>query len=218
MIKLKIIKYPQSCLLIQTQESKILVDPGKLKYQERFLDEWSEADIILVTHKHGDHINSEVIKDLNIPIYSTKEVQDSYPDLSIRIVKENDVINLGGINIEVVKAVHGYNPLLKNGGEVLENVGYVIDDGNCRLYITSDTICFRNDYQADVVALPVTGYGLTMTSFEAALFAKDLGARLVLLIHMDNDKYPTDLNSMKINFAKEKINYKVLDIEESLEI
>ena len=215
---MKIIKYPQSCLLIQTQESKILVDPGKLKYQERFLDEWSEADIILVTHKHGDHINSEVIKDLNIPIYSTKEVQDSYPDLSIRIVKENDVINLGGINIEVVKAVHGYNPLLKNGGEVLENVGYVIDDGNCRLYITSDTICFRNDYQADVVALPVTGYGLTMTSFEAALFAKDLGARLVLLIHMDNDKYPTDLNSMKINFAKEKINYKVLDIEESLEI
>ena len=51
----------------------------------------------------------------------------------------------------MVKAIHGYNPLLKNGGQVFENVGYIIDDGSHRLYTTSDTICFNNDYKADVV-------------------------------------------------------------------
>lgn len=215
---MKITKYPQSCLLIETNNKKILVDAGGLKYKEEYFDIWKQADIILLTHKHGDHVNYDVLKNIDVPIYSTLEVQNTYPELKINIIKENDNIPLDNINIEVVKAVHGYNPNLKNGGEVFENVGYIIDDNKTRLYITSDTICFNNDYKADIVALPVTAYGLTMSSYEASLFAKDLGAKLVLPIHMDNEKYPTNLEYMKENFEKFNINYKVLEIEESLEV
>ncbi len=215
---MKITKYPQSCLLIETNNKKILVDAGGLKYKEEYFDIWKQADIILLTHKHGDHVNYDVLKNIDVPIYSTLEVQNTYPELKINIIKENDTIPLDNINIEVVKAVHGYNPNLKNGGEVFENVGYIIDDNKTRLYITSDTICFNNDYKADIVALPVTAYGLTMSSYEASLFSKDLGAKLVLPIHMDNEKYPTDLEYMKKNFETFDINYKVLEIEESLEV
>lgn len=215
---MKITKYPQSCLMIETNNKKILVDPGSLKYNAKFLNKWRSADIILITHKHIDHLNYEVLRNLNIPIYSTKEVQNFYPELKINIIKEQDIINLDNIKIEVVKAVHGYNPKLKNGLEVLENIGFIIDDKNKRFYITSDTICFKNDYKADVVALPVTGYGLTMTSYEASLFAIELEAKLVLPIHMDNDIYPTDIKYMKQNFKNFNINYKVLNIEEQLDI
>lgn len=215
---MKITKYPQSCLLIETNNKKILVDAGGLKYKEEYFGIWKQADIILLTHKHGDHVNYDVLKNIDVPIYSTLEVQNTYPELKINIIKENDTIPLDNINIEVVKAVHGYNPNLKNGGEVFENVGYIIDDNKTRLYITSDTICFNNNYKADIVALPVTAYGLTMSSYEASLFAKDLGAKLVLPIHMDNEKYPTDLEYMKKNFEIFDINYKVLEIEESLEV
>lgn len=215
---MKITKYPQSCLLIETNNKKILVDAGGLKYKEEYFDIWKQADIILLTHKHGDHVNYNVLRNIDVPIYSTLEVQNTYPELKINIIKENDNIPLDNINIEVVKAVHGYNPNLKNGGEVFENVGYIIDDNKTRLYITSDTICFNNDYKADIVALPVTAYGLTMSSYEASLFAKDLGAKLVLPIHMDNEKYPTNLEYMKKNFETFDINYKVLEIEESLEV
>ncbi len=215
---MKITKFPQSCLMVEANNKKILIDAGGLKYQDKFLDEWKKADLILITHKHWDHIKSDVLKDINIPIYSTQEVQDTYPEIKFNIVKENDILNFDNIKIEVVKAIHGYNPLLKNGGQVLENVGYIIDDGKCRLYTTSDTICFNNDYKADIVALPVTGYGLTMSAFEASLFSQELGAKLVLPIHMDNEKYPTDIEYMKKNFAKFNINYKVLDIEETIEI
>ena len=215
---MKVTKYPQSCLMVETNNKKILIDAGGLKYQDKFLDEWKKADLILITHKHGDHIKSDVLKDINIPIYSTQEVQDTYPEIKFNIVKENDTLDFDNVKIEVVKAIHGYNPLLKNGGQVFENVGYIIDDGKCRLYTTSDTICFNNDYKVDVVALPVTGYGLTMSAFEASLFSQELGAKLVLPIHMDNDKYPTDIEYMKKNFDKFNINYKVLDIEKTIEI
>ena len=215
---MKITKYPQSCLMVETNNKKILIDAGNLKYQDKFLKEWKKSDIILITHKHADHIKSDLLKTLNIPIYSTQEVQDTYPYIKFNIIKEDDILNIDNIKIEVVKAVHGYNPLLKNGGQVFENVGYIIDDGKCRLYITSDTICFNNDYKADVVALPVTGYGLTMSAFEASLFAQELGAKLVLPVHMDNEKFPTDLEYMKKNFDKFNINYKVLEIEETIEV
>ena len=215
---MKITKYPQSCLMVETGNKRILIDEGGLKYQDKFLEEWNKSNIILITHKHGDHIKSDVLKDINIPIYSTQEVQDTYPEIKFNIVKENDTLDFDSIKIEVVKAIHGYNPLLKNGGQVFENVGYIIDDGSHRLYTTSDTICFNNDYKADVVALPVTAHGLTMSAFEASLFSKELGANLVLPIHMDNEKYPTDVNYMKENFDKFGINYKVLGIEESIEI
>ena len=64
---MKITKYHQSCLMIETNNKRILIDAGSLKYQDKFLEEWRKADIILITHKHGDHIKSEVLKDINIP-------------------------------------------------------------------------------------------------------------------------------------------------------
>jgi L-ascorbate metabolism protein UlaG (beta-lactamase superfamily) len=215
---MKIRKYPQSCFLIEANNKIILVDPGMLKFQSEFIDDWCRADMILITHKHSDHINAQVIKDLNIPIYATKEVQDTYPDIKFNIVEDGNNLVFDTLKIEVVKAVHGYNPKLKGKGEVLFNVGYIIDDGKVRFYITSDTICFNNDYKADIVALPVTGYGLTMSSYEASLFAIDLKAKLVLPSHMDNSVYPTDLKYMEKNFKEFNINYKVLDILEDIEV
>lgn len=211
-------KYPQSCLMIKTQNHTIVVDPGSLKYKDSYLKDWQQADAIFITHKHFDHINKDALKDINVPIYSTKEVQNAYPEINFNIVKDGNIINLDNIKIEVVKAIHGYNPKLKNGGEVLENVGYIIDDGEKRLYITSDTICFNNNYQADVVALPVTAHGLTMSAYEASLYALDLGAKLVIPTHMDNEVYPPDMDYMQKCFNEFNINYQVLDIEEEIEI
>ena len=77
--------------MIETNNKKILVDAGSLKYQNKFLEEWIKVDIILITHKHGDHIKSDVLKDINIPIYSTEEVQNTYPEIKFNIIKENDI-------------------------------------------------------------------------------------------------------------------------------
>ena len=217
---MKITKYPQSCLLIETKDKKILVDPGNLKYKEEYLDIWNKVDIILITHKHPDHCNTEVIEKLssNIKIYSSKEVQEANESLKINIVKEGDKIELEDVNIEVVKAIHGYQPLLKGPKEVHENVGYIIDDGQNRLYTTSDTICFRNEYKADILCVPVTGHGLTMSAFEAALYAKEVGAVLTIPIHMDNPAFPPDLDYIKEMFEKYEVEYEILENDETIEV
>lgn len=217
---MKITKLPQSCLLIESKNKKILVDPGKLKYKEEYFNIWNNVDIILITHKHPDHCNSEILEKLNknIPIYTTKEVQIENENLDIKVVKENDVIELEHIKIEVVHAIHGYQPLLKGPKEVHENVGYIIDDGEVRVYSTSDTICFRNDYKADVLCVPVTGHGLTMSAFEAALYAKEVGARLTIPVHMDNPAFPPDFEYIKEMFEEYEADYKILENDESIEV
>lgn len=217
---MKIKKYPQSCLMIQTKNEKILIDPGILKYKEEYLEEWKEATILLITHKHGDHCNIPVLEELQktIKVYSTREVQEACPSLKINIVKEGDKIVQNEVVIEVVKAIHGYQPLLKNGNMIQENVGYIIDDGKNRLYDTSDTICFPNEYRADILCIPVTGYGLTMSAFEASLYAKEVGAILTLPIHMDNPKFPPNNTFIGEMFHEAQVEYEILNNEETITI
>lgn len=217
---MKVTKYPQSCLLVKAKGKKILIDPGVLKYKEEYFDIWNNVDAILITHKHPDHCNISVLEKINknITIYSTKEVQNAYPFLDVSIISDTDFIMVGDINIEVVNAIHGYQPLLKGDKEIYENVGYIIDDGENRLYTTSDTICFKNDYKADILCVPVTGHGLTMSAFEASLYAKEVEARLVLPIHMDNPSYPPDMKYIDENFSKYDVKYKLLENEETISI
>lgn len=216
---MKITKFPQSCLLIETKDKKILIDPGELKYKEEYFDIWNNVDIILITHKHPDHCNTAVLEKIqnNVKIYSTQEVKDA-TNLNINIIKENDVIELDKIKIEVVHAIHGYQPLLKGGKEIYENVGYIIDDGENRLYSTSDTICFQNDYKADILCLPVTGHGVTMSAFEAALYAKEVGAVVTIPVHMDNPAFPPDFDYIEKMFNKFEVEYDILDNNESIEV
>ncbi len=217
---MKITKFPQSCLLIETNNKRILIDPGNLKYKDEYFNIWKKADIILITHKHQDHCNNEILEKLNnnITIYSSNEVQEANRNLNIKLVKENDIINLDNIKIEVVKAIHGYQPLLKGAGEVHENIGYIIDDGKTRLYTTSDTICFKNDYKADILCVPVTGHGLTMSAFEASLYAKEVGAILTIPVHMDNPIFPPNFEYIKEMFEKYDVEYEILENGESIEV
>ena len=216
---MKITKYPQSCLLIETKGKKLLIDPGTLKYKDEYFNIWNNVDAILITHKHPDHCNVEVLEKLDkkIIIYSTKEVQDAYESLNIKIVKENDVLNIGDIKIEVVHAVHGYVPFLK-GKEIYENVGYIVDDGENRLYATSDTICFRNEYKADILAAAVMGHGLTMSAYETSLYAKEVGAILTIPVHMDNPKFPPEINYIKEMFENNDVQYELLENDETIEV
>lgn len=217
---MKITKFPQSCVLVETKGKKILIDPGNLKYKEEYFPIWSNVDLILITHKHPDHCHAEVLEKLGqtIKIYSTQEVQNAYQALPINVVKENDVLELDTIKIEVVHAIHGYQPLLKGGKEIDENVGYIIDDGQNRLYTTSDTICFPNDYKADILCVPVTGHGVTMSAFEVALYAKEVGAVLTLPIHMDNPAFPPDFKFIEEMFSKYETEYEILENDETIEI
>ena len=219
---MKITRYAQSCVLIETKDKRILIDPGILQFDDSLLrDAWHDIDILLVTHKHGDHCHADAVKEITgnpkTRFFTSQEVAGAFPELKPETVKEGDVKEVDGIRIEVVKAVHGFIPWLKGGKEIFENIGFIIDDGEKRAYLTSDTICFDNEYKCDVVFVPVSAHGLVMSPFEAALFAKETGAGLVIPYHCDNPKFPVNLDLVRSEFGKRGLNPRFLELGESME-
>ena len=170
---MKLTKFAQSCVMIETNNTKILVDPGVLS-SENEIKQMKGIDFVFVTHKHSDHFNEEIynkIKTDTTKIYSTNEVQNNFTNTKFEILKENDILKLDFGNVTVVKAVHGYMPFLtKNNAEINENVGYIFEVEGKKIYFTSDSISFKNNYKCDILFVPVCNHGLVMGPYEAAIF------------------------------------------------
>ncbi len=220
---MKITRFAQSCLLIEANEKRILIDPGYIQYKESYPQkEWSDIDVVLVTHKHGDHCHRDAIKEIlknpKTKFYTSQEVADAFPELSPEIVKDGDILIFDNVKVEVIKAVHGWIPLFKRGKEINENIAFIIDNGVNRAYQTSDTICFENSYKCDILFVPVVNHGVVMGSWEAALFAKETGAKLVIPIHYDNPSHPANFKQIEKDFKRQGLNFKFLKIEETIEV
>jgi L-ascorbate metabolism protein UlaG (beta-lactamase superfamily) len=190
-----------------------------LSFDDSFLSDWNTADFVLITHKHNDHCHAEIIKNIGAPVYASGETAAEFPDLKINVIKAGDGLTLAdGVNISVTNAVHGYIPWLKGDKEIHENIGYIVRAEDKSIYFTSDTICFKNEYKCDVLCAPVSGHGLVMSPFETALFAKECGAKLILPCHMDNPKFPVDIEKMEKIFEANEAVYRSMKICESIDL
>lgn len=100
-----------------------------------------KADIILITHEHGDHLDTKAIDTLqkdNTQLVLTKACSERVSGL---VMANGDVKTIQGIKIEAVPAyniVHmrsAGNPFHPKG----RGNGYVITFGNKRVYVAGDT-------------------------------------------------------------------------------
>lgn len=223
---MKITRFAQSCLLVETKNKRILIDPGNIFFEESLItDYWQDINILLVTHKHSDHCYlpaiMRIVDNPKTQFYISLGVVQAYKELHLlhpHIVGVWDILKFDGVMVHVVKAVHGFLPHLKGGNEILDGVWYIIDDWEKKLYITGDSLCFSTNDVCDILCVPVCNHGLVMWPFEAALFAKQVQATLVIPIHYDNDKYPIDLDFVEKEFKKQQIIYHILSYKEFIEI
>ena len=101
-----------------------------------------KADIILITHHHGDHFDPEAIKKIrkeNTTVILTELCAEKFEGGTI--MKNGDVKTIGEIQIEVVPA---YNLVhMRESGEPFHIKGtcngYVITFGEKRVYVAGDT-------------------------------------------------------------------------------
>ncbi len=210
---MKIKKFPQSCVLVESNNVKILIDPGIVNFDEKFLKDWKNADCVLITHKHGDHINADALTKLNLPIYSTNEVQQCYPTLKINVVKVGDKYEIGSIKIEVVKAVHGY---ISQAGEIAENVGYILDDGTQKFYVSSDTIRFNGieKNKCDVAMIDCTAFDASMNLWGAMQTYKDVQAKLLIVAHQDSGMMKYEQNEIEKYLTSNGVNFVIPKTED----
>ena len=160
---------------------RFITDCGKVIYVDPY---WGEdysmpANLILVTHQHGDHNQVDKVT----------KAQDC------RIITEVDALlgdkhnsfDLGFVLVDSVTAENkNHNPK--------ETVGYIIHFGDISVYCAGDTSmtddmkCMKN---IDYALLPIDGI-YNMDALEASNCAELINARHTIPIHTDPSGYLLD--------------------------
>jgi L-ascorbate metabolism protein UlaG (beta-lactamase superfamily) len=147
-----------------------------------------KADLILVTHHHGDHLDPKALD-----ILRTKETQLILTEICAHhvkgglVMKNGEVKNVGGLKIEAVPA---YNLVhMRSEGKPFhpkgEGNGYVITFGDKRVYVAGDTENIpemKKLEKIDVAFLPIN-LPPTMTPEMVADAAKTFKPRVLYPYH-----------------------------------
>ena len=161
-----------------------------------------KADLILVTHEHGDHFDPNALKMLRGQ--QTKLVLTGLCAEKIAggaIMKNGDVLTAGGLKVEAVPA---YNIVHKRPDgkpfhpKGLGN-GYVVTFGETRVYVAGDTENIpemKTLKNIDIAFLPM-GLPYTMTPQMVADAAKAFEPRLLYPYHYGQTDPNTLVNLLK---------------------
>ncbi len=113
-----------NCLLIQTENTNLLVDCGFRSQKAcryaltNYLEDVANVDAVIVTHNHGDHINYSALKVLEaagVPLYAFEGSIDQlkfkhfngYPFANLNIATFSDTpFTIGDLTIEPIEIPH----------------------------------------------------------------------------------------------------------------
>jgi L-ascorbate metabolism protein UlaG (beta-lactamase superfamily) len=165
--------YGQSSLRIELGGKLIWIDPVGIPLTEK-------ADIILVTHSHGDHYSAADIKKLSGP---STLVLAGFDNAGLERIKPGDSRKVDGLLIEAVPA---YN-IVKADKHPKASLfcGFILSAEGVRIYDAGDTerIPEMKAIACDIAFLPL-GQTYTMGSVdEAVQAALDVKAKIAVPFH-----------------------------------
>jgi L-ascorbate metabolism protein UlaG (beta-lactamase superfamily) len=176
---------------------------GKRVYVDPFLDnpkcpegerEPERADLIAITHGHGDHVGStvEIAKRLGSAVVAIVELrgwlsgQGIEPNMA-HSPNKGGTVDVDGIKVTLTNAFHSSSS--DDGTYLGEATGLVIEvENGTKLYFAGDTNVFgdmqliNRIYAPDVAILPIGGH-FTMDPREAAVALELLGVRRCVPCH-----------------------------------
>jgi L-ascorbate metabolism protein UlaG (beta-lactamase superfamily) len=162
----------------------IYIDPYQLKGTP------PQADLILVTHDHFDHMSVDDIAKIQKSETVIVAAAEAVKSLSgeVQSVRPGDSLSVKGIEIEVVPA-YNINKFRSPGQPFHPKekgyVGFIITVKGIRIYHAGDTdyIPEMNEIKTDVALLPVSGT-YVMTAQEAAEATKVIQPKLAVPMHV----------------------------------
>jgi len=180
--------------LMMTYAGKVIhVDPVSMYADYSTLP---KADLILVTHEHGDHLDQKAIQAIstaNTTIIVNQGSAKALPNATV--MKNGDTKIVAGVSIEAVPA---YNPEKafhpKGNGN-----GYVLSFGDKRIFVAGDTEnvpeikALKN---IDIAFLPMN-LPFTMTPEQVADIAKAMHPKILYPYHFGNTDTSKLLDLMK---------------------
>jgi L-ascorbate metabolism protein UlaG (beta-lactamase superfamily) len=233
---------------IESEGQTLLIDPVE-NFQGRGvsvgpanpyrLSEIVKADIILITHLHSDHYDSEVIK---------KTLRDEGKVFSSdQIVNEllNDDLEGVGLALNESRQIGPFKitPVFAMDGVGDQQVSWVVEDGEHRILHGGDTMWHTQLWSiarkfghfnavflpinAPVLDFPALSFGpvpLTLTPLQALAATRILNADILVPIHYGfhqpgvYEQYPDMLNELNEQSVKQQVPFKLVEEGEYLTI
>ena len=146
------------------------------------------ADLVLVSHQHGDHCSPEDIQKISgadTVVVASPLAAAQLP--GARVVAPGDKLSLKGVEIEAVPA-YNVNKFRAPGvpfhPKADQHVGFIVTMQGVRIYFAGDTdhIPEMADFACDIALLPVSGT-YVMTVEEAAEAAQTIAPEIVIPMH-----------------------------------
>jgi len=193
--KMKYTYYGQSCFLLETSSVKLLFDPFISGNPLAAAIDVStiEADYILVSHGHGDHVG-----DLVDIAKRTRATVICMPEIAGWLQKQG-VTNIHDMNIgkfkfdfgtvRMVTATHSSS--LPDGSYGGNPAGFVLDVDGIQIYFAGDTgltldmKLIAELYQLEYAILPIGG-NYTMDPDDAVIAAEYVNCPKVIGVHYDS--------------------------------
>lgn len=190
----------QAGLLFEKDGFRILIDPyfsdsvkkinpknyRRTPVDEKFLK--IRPNVMIFTHNHLDHYDPETVpyflnSESRVLVLAPRSVWDEVRkiggDNNYVLFNRHTSWTEGSIRFAAVMASHS-DPT---------PIGVIIDDGEKKYYVTGDTLYNEEIFadlpkDIDTVFLPVNGVGNNMNMTDAARFAKRVGAKRTVPVHI----------------------------------
>lgn len=138
--KITIHPVEHASFVMETPAGTIYVDPvGEASLYEGM----GEPGLILVTHRHGDHYNADLLAALApAPILTNADVREMMPeDLKARteVITPGRSTTVAGIAIEAIPAYNITEDRLDFHPQARGDLGFVLGIDGARVYISGDT-------------------------------------------------------------------------------
>lgn len=115
---MKITKFTHACVRLEHDGHVLVIDPGIWSEPHALRD----ADAVLVTHEHADHIDHLRLRGLGVPVYAPATM--SVHGLEIHRLTAGQEFSVAGFT---VKAFGGKHATIYDGEPDCANLGYLVD-------------------------------------------------------------------------------------------
>src|SRR6266568_9234040 len=149
---MRLTKFGHSCLLVEEQRARMLLDPGTLSGG---FEELEGLTAVLYTHQHADHLDAERLRGVLDRNPAARVVSDEgtarllgEAGAEVEVVREGDELEIGGVGVRVAGREHA---VIHPEIPVVPNVGYLVGG---RLFHPGDAFTLPGQ-PTEVLAVPV---------------------------------------------------------------